>query len=163
MNEPETTKPTVEGEKAAGRRSEEAPERPALKVKQPSVKAGTLFQPEDDSADEGQARGGESAPEEEGKKIVMPPLEGRYPYATHAPPPPDPEAERQNDKARAGASSEREISTGFVLGIALIVLSLVAGIFILGLRKKVRRLESRVEHLEQVLSAAGSATTADGT
>jgi archaellum component FlaC len=40
--------------------------------------------------------------------------------------------------------------------VALIVVALAAGIFIAGLRKKVNRLESRVERLEQLVEAGNS-------
>jgi hypothetical protein len=136
-------------------RAEDAADQPALKVKKPRVPAAALSQPQDDASDAAETGEGEKEAKEKSAKVVIPPLEGRYPYATHAPPPPESD-EQGAGKPGAGTSSEREISTGFVLGVALIVVALAAGIFIAGLRKKVNRLESRVERLEQLVEAGNS-------
>lgn len=136
-------------------RAEDAADQPALKVKKPRVRAGALFQPEDDTSDAAETGEGEKQAKKKSAKVVIPPLEGRYPYATHAPPPPESD-EQGGKKPGAGPTSEREISTGFVLGVALIVVALAAGIFIAGLRKKVSRLQSRVERLEQLVEAGNS-------
>lgn len=95
----------------------------------------------------------------EAKTLVVPPpsLEGgRYPFATHAPAPPDEEAEQAELDALAHRKPERMISTGFLLGIALIVVVLVGGMWIGRLGKKVAALENRVNRIEgqQVHTAA---------
>lgn len=74
----------------------------------------------------------------------------RYPYATYRSAPPDEKAEKRELAALTGAKAEREISTGLVLGLALIVLALLCGVFIVGLGKRVRALERRVSRLEGV-------------
>ncbi len=72
-------------------------------------------------------------------------------YATHRPAPPDETAERAQLAAATGRVAKgREISAGFLIGVALIVLALVGAVTIVRLEKHVRRLESRISALEQV-------------
>lgn len=164
------------GPKAASKRSkpdpsatpqvhseEDASRRPELKARpigsrrkagpaKPGVRGGTLFQGQ--SATEGGASTtAESAPERTApvKRVVLPAQEGgeaRYPFATYRPAPPDEKAEVEELAAVTGAKPAREVSTGFVLGIALIVVALLSGIFIVRLGKRVNSLEKRVSRLD---------------
>ena len=121
--------------------------RPEAEASTPPVRAGTLFGVEHgeevaDSADEAR---------EPSKKVVLRKIEegaGRSVYATHRSPPPDERAEKQEVGAIAGRRSERTVSIGFLLGVALIVVVLLGGVSIVGLSKKVGALEKRVSHLE---------------
>ena len=132
--------------------------RPEAEVSTPPVRAGTLFAVEHgkgvaDSAD---------AAREPSKKVVLRKIEegaGRSVYATHRLAPPDERAEKEEVGAIGGRRSERTVSTGFLLGVALIVVVLLGGVFIVRLSKKVGALEKRVSHLETANAeslAAGS-------
>ena len=148
------------------RPGDDIPNRPRLKVKQqgepkeapspdaprPATLRGTLFgpqkgdsplpadmSPQDVSEDEKSVR--------EAKTVVVPPPNG-YPFATHRPPLPDEKAEKAELAAITGRKVERDVSTGFVLGIALVVIMLVGGVLIAKLGNKVAALETRVHKLE---------------
>ncbi len=72
-------------------------------------------------------------------------------YATHRPAPPDQAAEKaQLAAACGGKAREREISAGFLIGVAMIVLALIGAVVVVRLEKHVQRLESRISALEQV-------------
>jgi len=133
--------------KPVGSRTEEEKNRP-------STRGGTLFGLE----------GKDEAPSARKlpKKIMFPKrigAEARSPYATYRPAPPDEEAERQEVAAISGRRPDREVSAGFLLGIALIVLTLVGGIMIARLGNKVGALEQRIARLE---SAQRGSAIADG-
>ena len=73
-------------------------------------------------------------------------------FATHRPAPPDEEAEKAQLAALTGQKAkaqDRQVSTGFLLGAALIVMLLVGGVVIARMDKHVRGLEARVSSLEQ--------------
>ncbi|MFO8006584.1 MAG: hypothetical protein R6V05_02495 [Candidatus Brocadiia bacterium] len=147
------------------RPDQDIPDRPRLRVRsrdqaegeeaaeRPAVRAGSLFKA--DGEGEGKGEEGEAEPTER-PKVVVPPLEGRYPYATYRSAPEDEEAEQRRLEAAGGTSTERRVSTGFVLGVALVVVVLVGGIWLAHLGKKVGRLESRITRLEQPAEAPGS-------
>jgi hypothetical protein len=70
-------------------------------------------------------------------------------YATHRPAPADEAAEKAHLAAVTGQRpKERELSTGFLIGVGLIVLALIGGVSIVRLEKHVQRLEQRVSQLE---------------
>ncbi len=139
------------------RPDEDIPDRPRLRVRsrdqgedeeateRASVRAGSLFKADGERSS---AADREAEPPDR-PKVVVPPLEGRYPYATYGPAPEDEDEERRRLEAAGGSSPERRVSTGFVLGVALIVVVLVGGIWLARLGKKVSRLESRIARLEQ--------------
>ncbi len=120
----------------------------------PATRGGTLFgTPNQD---------GTRPPEKLPKKIKFPRRirdEVRSPYATYRPAPPDEAAEKQEVAAISGRPVEREVSAGFLLGIALIIVALIGGIMIVRLGKKVGVLEQRISRLE---SAQGGSAIADG-
>ena len=58
------------------------------------------------------------------------------------------------------SESEDTYSTGFILGVALIVLALVAGVVLVRLNSKVNELENRLERIEQALANSGSPAVA---
>ena len=94
----------------------------------------------------------------EAKTLVMPPAPeaSRNPFATHGPPPPDEKAEEAELAALTNRKSERTYSTGFILGIALVVVVVIGGVWLARLGKKVANLESRLSRIEghQVQTAA---------
>ncbi len=162
------TQKTVAGEPEAAepvlhRPDDDLPERPSLKAKPPGsrqeparnapqTRAGTLFNASADAAGEGDAAKKEKPRSRKRSRkakspAVVPPLGEHYPYATHRSAPPDEKAERRILAAVSGAA-ERRVSTGFVLGIALVVVVLVGGIWLVRLGRKVRTLEARVARLE---------------
>ncbi len=159
------------------RRPDQDIRRPRLRVKpvgsrdgaaarQARKRNGTLFEGEADSTtstEETTAQGDaarpeqpspaeESAPDEDApkdKKVVVPPLQRQYPYATYRSAPTDPEDEAPEQKqASAKPFAEREISTGFLLGVALVVVVLVGGIWVARLQNRVAGLEARISQLE---------------
>lgn len=84
-------------------------------------------------------------------------------YATHGPAPADEAAEKAHLAAVTGQKAkEREFSTGFLLGVALIVLTLIGAVSIVHLEKRVQRLESRVSQLEQGASQTAALTPRPG-
>lgn len=100
-------------------------------------------------------------PAEAGPPRHVPPPAGdddpRFRYATYRAAPADEPASKWSWLTglftRDGG---REISTGFVLGVALVVVILIGGIWLARLGNKVGRLEQRLTQLEQ-----GSVATAD--
>ncbi|MFO7957942.1 MAG: hypothetical protein R6X33_12675 [Candidatus Brocadiia bacterium] len=166
------------------RRPDQDIRRPRLRVKpvgsrdgsapqQAQKRNGTLFEgdadaepPAEEQAPQGEsprpaqpAASDESDGEQaaERRKVVVPPLEGRYPYATYRSAPPEDEAaEAEESKSPAGAVSEREISAGFLLGVALVVVVLVGGIWLARLQNKVGNLEARISQLEGPTAAGSS-------
>jgi len=68
-----------------------------------------------------------------------------YPFATHAPPPPEQDA---GARAASQPGRQKEYSTGFILGVLIIAVGLAAGIAIVRLQKQARRLERRIQTLE---------------
>lgn len=162
--EQDEAKPTQAGEDAPLHRPEDdIEEMPRLKPKpvgsrtehekvRPPTRGGTLFgQPHQDEAPQ---------PEKLPKKIMFPRRireDARSPYATHRPAPPDEEAEKQEVASITGRRPDREVSAGFLIGIALIVVVLVGGIMIARLGKKVGALEQRISRLESVQGGAAIA------
>lgn len=126
--------------KPVGSRSE-------AEVPGPTVRGGTLF-----GDQEAEGPPAADAPEQRPPKKVVHVRreqgEVRHPYATYRSAPPDEAAEKRELAAIAGSKPPREVSTGFVLGIALIVVALLSGIFIVRLSKKVGALEARITRLE---------------
>ena len=150
---------------------EDVPNRPQLKVKpigsrtdaapsKPSVRAGTLFgkkDPKEDSRAEAPTiivepkRSAPSPQQAPHKKVVLPPAEQRdvrSAFATHRPAPPDERAEKEELAAVTGDDPAPQVSTGFVLGLALIVVVLVGGVLVARLGKRVHSLERRVRTIE---------------
>jgi len=140
--------------------AEQDAQRPVLKAKpvgsrtdadaaKAAVRAGTLYAPDETPA----APSGEQPDDERAmmKTIVMPPLEERDPrflYATHRPPPPEEESAKPKAPRPSKPAEERQVSAGFLLGTALIVVVLVGGIWIARLSRKVTSLEQRISSLE---------------
>jgi hypothetical protein len=91
---------------------------------------------------------------------VPPPAGGddpRFRYATYRTAPHDEPASRWRQlAARITRDGTREISTGFVLGVALILVILIGGVWVARLSNRVSMLEQRLVRLEQ-----GPVTTAD--
>ena len=141
------------------RPADDIPRKPQLKVRPigspkeadapaPAVRGGTLFESQKPSGAE-PAADAEGAPA--ARRVSLPPRDEqdvRYPYATHRPAPPDEKAEKKELAAVTGRKPEREFSTGFVLGVALIVVVLVGGVLVARLQKKVGALEQRVSRME---------------
>ena len=136
----------------------DAGDRPGLKAmpvgsrrspeQKPKIKSGTLFKEMD--GDPAQAPA-DPEPPREVPKVVMPPIDTtqqRFVAAIHRPPPEDQQAEKQELVAVGGVASERQVSTGFVLGIALIVTVLAGGIWLTRMGKRVGALETRLSQLE---------------
>ncbi len=120
--------------------------RPGVEPATPRVRRGTLFRTRE--GDEDPAPAERTKPP---KKVILPPPHGaetRYPFATHRPAPPDEKAEVEELAAVTGVRPAREVSTGFVLGVALIVVVLLGGIIMVRLGKKVGSLEQRISRLE---------------
>lgn len=166
------------------RRPDQDIRRPRLRVKpvgsrdgsapqQAQKRNGTLFEgdadaepPAEEEAPQGESpRPAQPTASDEGdgeqaaqpRKVVVPPLEGRYPYATYRSAPPEGEAEEVDEgKPSARAGSEREISAGFLLGVALVVIVLVGGIWLARLQNKVGNLEARISRLEDPSPAGPS-------
>ncbi len=114
------------------------------------VRAGSLYSPEDAAGG-----GAQSAPagndQSEPRKVVVPPLEqrdSRFDYATYRTAPDQTEASSEKKSVAPVPRGERRISTGFVLGTALIVIALISGIALVRLHKKVRALEQRISAIE---------------
>jgi hypothetical protein len=141
------------------RPADDIPHKPQLKVRPigsakeadapaPAVRGGTLFEsPKPSGAEPPADAGGQPAP----RHVSPPPRDEqdvRYAYATHRPAPPDEEAEKKELAAVTGRKPDREFSTGFVLGVALILAVLVGGILIARLQNKVGALEQRVSRVE---------------
>jgi hypothetical protein len=127
---------------------------PAEPAKQ-AVRGGTLFRPAPKPEEEPRPAEAELAaepPEPPQPKSPVPPpkeeVEVRLAFATHRPPPPDEKAEKEELAAVTGVKQEREVPTALVLGIALIVVAWLCGIFIVRLHKKVSTLETRLTRLE---------------
>lgn len=115
--------------------------RPSLKVK--SIPAPELEQTEGSAA--------APQPRKGLRKIALPSekeRQSRLAFATHGMPPPDRDAEKETLTSLNNSPRERELSSGFVLGVALILLALVGGIFVARLRSRVSALERRVVALE---------------
>ena len=85
------------------------------------------------------------------KKVSLPDPDERqsgYAFATHRPAPPDRKSERAELAAVTGGKAGRQVSTGFVLGVALIVATLIGGVMVARLGKRVRTLEARIAAIE---------------
>jgi len=158
-------RPAPEAAEARGAATPPAPsdagptvrQRPALKVKPlgsrgetppagVGLKAGSLFsaaggRPNDVSEEAGPGPA---------KRIVLRPPEARSAriLATYGPAPADQRAEREQVAAFGAAPGERCVSAGFILGVALIAVSMLGGIFIARLSRKVGELQQRVARLE---------------
>ncbi|MHC4789357.1 MAG: hypothetical protein ACYS8K_09180, partial [Planctomycetota bacterium] len=102
------------------------------------------------SAPDPVATDGEESPTPKVVRLRPEGAEQRYPWATYRSPPPDEAAEREELVAAGETVQEREISAGFVLGIALVVITLACGMLIGRLQRKVRSLENRIGMLENV-------------
>jgi hypothetical protein len=148
------------------RPEEDIANKPQLKVRpigsrasadspKPTVRGGTLFRsPEKPSASwAAEAPPPDVLTEDAVPKKAAPAAqeaaEVRFPYATHRTAPPDEKAEKAELAALTGPKAEREISTGLVLGLALIAVALVSGVFTVRLMKKVGALEQRLSKLER--------------
>jgi cobalamin biosynthesis Mg chelatase CobN len=166
------------------RRPDQDIRRPRLRVKpvgsrdgsapqQAQKRNGTLFEGDADAgprAEEEASQGESPRPAQqtasddsdgeqaaEPRKVVVPPLEGRYPYATYRSAPSEDEAEEAEERKAPGRTgSEREISAGFLLGVALVVVVLVGGIWLARLQNKVGNLEARISQLEGPQPAGSS-------
>jgi hypothetical protein len=78
-------------------------------------------------------------------------------YATHRPAPPDEAAEKAHLVAVTGQRAvERQVSSGFLIGVALIVVVLIGGVLLARMGKHVQRLDSRVSALEQSRTPASA-------
>lgn len=126
-----------------------------------SVRAGTLFRGRGAAAPS--AEGGEDGdqPATPVRKVALPgndPVEGRYPYATHGPAPADEKQERRELDAMAGRSGERQVSAGFLLGVALIAVTLLGAIWVGRLGRRVRTLERQVAAMSEPEAEDNSAT-----
>ncbi len=114
----------------------------------PAVRAGTLYQKQDGARPE--AEDAAEKPSAPVRKVALPgngPVDGRYPYATHGPAPADEKEEKRELDVIAGRSSERQVSAGFLLGIALIAIALGGAVWIGRLGRRVRSLERQVASL----------------
>lgn len=91
------------------------------------------------------------------RRIIRPTQEQKaaiLPFAVNAPPPPLQSEREAEALAAAGKAAARQYSTGFILGVALVVITLVGGIFVSVLYNKVRKLEGRITALEHAASSA---------
>ncbi|NLW49278.1 MAG: hypothetical protein GXY85_00345 [Candidatus Brocadiaceae bacterium] len=91
--------------------------------------------------------------EERTRTVVLAPPpapNGRNPFATHGPPPTDEEAARAELAVFGSGLPERRFSTGFVLGVALVVVVLVGGIWLSRLGNRVAMLENRLNRVEGI-------------
>ncbi len=85
------------------------------------------------------------------KKVSLPAPESRevgYAFATHRPPPASRKAERAELASVTGGKPGREVSAGFILGVGIIVITLVGGLMVARMGKRVRSLETRLGQLE---------------
>ncbi|MHC5035096.1 MAG: hypothetical protein ACYTFZ_08675 [Planctomycetota bacterium] len=120
----------------------------------PTVKAGTLFAGRETSEESGTEGQGANAAADgsTGPRRVVLPMPGmtelRFPYATYRSAPADEDAEKVELAALTGTRREKEVSAGFLLGVALIILMLAGGVLIGRLQKRVGSLESRLRILE---------------
>jgi len=135
--------------------------RVATEPPKPAVRAGTLsgpqVMPEEAKAPEVRQPEAQAAALPPKKEPV--PQEGgtaRYPYATYRTAPPDEKAEKAELAMVTGTKLQREVPTGLVLGVALIVIALLAGVFIVRLSKQVASLQRRVSRLEALRTRAAS-------
>ncbi|MDP6439405.1 MAG: hypothetical protein QGH74_07215 [Candidatus Brocadiia bacterium] len=90
---------------------------------------------------------------EEGPRMVdlaMQPGSMQYPFATHGPAP------QSGEDEPASAELERRVSTGFVLGALIIVASLVAGIALVRVSRRVSQLESSIVELKELLPSSAA-------
>jgi len=151
---------------AVHRPDEEIANKPQLKVRpigsripadspKPTVRGGTLFRspakPSETRASEAMPwdDSTEDDPPRKAAPVAQETAEVRFPYATHRSAPADEKAEKAELAALTGAKAEREVPTGLVLGLALIAIALVSGVFIVRLTKKVGALEQRLTKLER--------------
>jgi len=129
---------------------EEDAERSPLVVIAPAVEdeeAGKGGEPPDALAGEESAEA--EGADRKGPRMVPPELQPgsmHYPYATHGRAPQDEES--------GGASLERRISAGFVLGVLIVVSALAAGLALVSQARRIGRLEQRMEQLEQSVNPA---------
>ena len=72
----------------------------------------------------------------------------------------DHEISRGSAGGEVSTESEDTYSTGFILGVALIVVSLIGGVMLVRLNGKVNQLENRLESIEQALAQSGSGPVA---
>ncbi|MHC4593007.1 MAG: hypothetical protein ACYS8L_09985 [Planctomycetota bacterium] len=120
----------------------------------PTVKAGTLFAGQEASGESGAAQEGADSAADGGaatRRVILPMpgvAELRFPYATYRSAPADEDAEKVELAALTGTRREREVSAGFLLGVALIIVMLAGGVLIGRLQKRVGSLESRLRILE---------------
>jgi len=159
------------------RPDDEIAEKPRLIVKpvgsrqesteaKPGLRAGTLYAAEGEPAPEAppsaepvaeaqaEAQAAEPAEQEtprpSGKLPRIEPNRKPLLYATHRPPPKDEKEEQEQLAAITGRQAEqREVSAGFLLGVALIVVVLIGGIMLSRVQKRLRRLEARISLLER--------------
>ncbi len=144
--------------------------RTAADAPKPSVRAGSLFDSSPEAATgAGAAPAGDTAiagaktlivepgsvvsqpREHPPKKVSLQAPESRetgYAFATHRPAPASRKAERAELASVTGGKPGREVSAGFVLGVAIIVITLVGGIMVARLGGKVKSLEARLGQLE---------------
>ncbi|KPK65162.1 MAG: hypothetical protein AMK73_03765 [Planctomycetes bacterium SM23_32] len=163
------------GGPALRRPEEDIAHRPHLKVKpigsrgpvgehKPTVRRGTLFHDRENDAERAAREpkaGGRKPDWTAPKKIVLPSSDApevRFPFATHRPAPTDESAEEAELAAVTAPKAHREISTGFLLGLALLAIVLIGGVWLARLSGKVSALERRVSRAEaaQIMAAAGS-------
>jgi len=153
------------------RPTDDVNDRPSLKVKPRGSRDGdpapaeqraeepTQAAEEPSGAEEPKPAEASGSPAEKGpakprKKVSLPPreeVEARQAYATYRPAPAGKAGERKQLATVNRGAGEREISAGFVLGVALILVATIAGVLIMRLRARVGRLETRVQELEQQL------------
>jgi len=110
----------------------------------------------------GQARGSNVPSDQKPRKKVALPSAAdeifRYPYATHRHPPLTEEEEKQELVQFGGTPPAREYSTGFILGIAIIVVSLITGIVLVRLHHRVKTLERRLDGVENLVATPSSSS-----
>jgi len=95
------------------------------------------------------------------KKVALPSAADeifRYPYATHRHPPLTEEEEKQELVQFGGTPPAKEYSTGFILGIAIIIVSLITGIVLARLHRRVKTLERRLEGVEELVATSTSSS-----
>ena len=105
---------------------------------------------------------GDAANQKPRRKVVLPSAADemfRYPYATHRHPPQSEKEEKQELAELRGARPGREYSTGFILGVVIVVISLVAGIALARLHNRVKALERRIDGVENVVATSSSASS----
>ncbi len=136
----------------------------AAEAAEAGKRAGTLFEESDGNAPKARSRDEAADKSEAGPSKVVPPLKD-YPYATHRPAPrtgeeqeekgakqpssPAPEASGEESEA----DGELEVSPGFLLGVALVIVVLVGGLWLAHLQGEVNALQSRLEAVETPLTA----------